>query len=249
MEFNNSLETAISPERFATYRTLTHGDDDLAWELYRWNLKLVGALSPLLADFEVTLRNTIHHQLTERFEQETWWASPRLILDENTSEMLRPTLSKHRRRLAKGSVKPGRVVADLTFGVWVNLLSKGGHSTTHQVVNYEQRLWRDAISRGFQVGNELNARGNPKRPLRRDAHSIAANLQALRNAASHHRRIGEGIRPPGSAPEIARIPLTQIREQAITMLGWMCEPLASLHRSDTSLLEIWDQRPSIATNQ
>ena len=52
-----------------------HGDIDLAWRYYRWNLDLAGAIVPLVADVEVTLRNTIYDRLTDLFGRPDWWSS------------------------------------------------------------------------------------------------------------------------------------------------------------------------------
>ncbi len=74
----DSLDRALSPERFAPYLTEAAGDIDLAWATYRWNLDLVSLIMPLISDVEVTLRNTIHTQLTDHFATAQWWTSPRL---------------------------------------------------------------------------------------------------------------------------------------------------------------------------
>lgn len=119
----DSLERALSPERLGPYLADADGDFELAWRFYRWNLRLIGVLMPLISDVEVTLRNTIHRQLTTHFGTPQWWTSPRLLLDDNSREMISDIVKKHRKKLEKGSEGPGRVIADLTFGVWVNLLS------------------------------------------------------------------------------------------------------------------------------
>ena len=64
----DSLERALSPERFRPYLADAGEDFDLAWKIYQWNLRLVGALMPLISDVEVTLRNTIHRQISKASE-------------------------------------------------------------------------------------------------------------------------------------------------------------------------------------
>lgn len=240
----DSLERALSPERLGPYLADADGDFELAWEFYRWNLRLTGVLMPLISDVEVTLRNTIHRQLTAHLDTQQWWTSPRLLLDDNSREMISDVVQKHRKKLEKGSEGPGRVVADLTFGVWVNLLSKGATTARQQPVNYHENLWRKALMHGFRIGDETNARGSPKRPMRRHVHQAAANLQALRNAAVHHRKISDGIRQPGTPPEVPRIPLAKIVESSIELLGWMNPDLANLHRGPTTLTRELGNRPA-----
>ena len=87
MAFNPHFEPAVSPARLGTYRAIA-ADDDHAWALYRWNIDLAAALTPLACDVEVALRNTIHHQLTAHLGREDWWASTDLVLDDITGETL-----------------------------------------------------------------------------------------------------------------------------------------------------------------
>lgn len=241
-----SLEQALSPERLEPYLADVDGDIGLAWQRYRWNLRLVGAIMPLISDVEVTLRNTIHGQLTTYFGTSQWWSSPKLLLDDNTSKMISPVVRKHHKKLANGSEGPGRVVAELTFGVWVNLLSKGSTTGTQQPVNYEANLWRKSLMFGFQVGDEINARGKPKRPIRRHVHQAAANLQALRNAAVHHRNIGGGIRQPRTPPEHPRMPTKEVLGTSIELLSWMNPDLADLHRESKIIDQVLGERPNSA---
>ncbi len=114
--------------------------------------------------------------------------------------MITSAVRKHRKKLKSGAEGPGRVVADVTFGVWVNLLSRGSFTAMQQPVNYEANLWRKTIMHGFQVGDETNARGLPKRPIRRHVHDAAANLQALRNAAGHTAKSATAYANPAALP-------------------------------------------------
>lgn len=62
MPFNPRYEPAVSTARLATYRAIADSDDH-AWALYRWNIDLAAAFTPLACDVEVALRNTIHDRL------------------------------------------------------------------------------------------------------------------------------------------------------------------------------------------
>ena len=239
--FNTSLERALSSERFKSYRALGN-DDDHAWALYRWNLELAAATGPFLSDFEVTLRNTIHRELASHLGREDWWTVSRLRLDLSTQESLAAITQRHRKKLSKGSVGPGRVIADLTFGTWVQLLSKGGATSIGQEVDYETRLWRPALRNGFDTG-KTNSKGYPKRPTRKEVHRRAENVQQLRNAVAHHRRISEGIRRFRSGENEPRVPLLTVLNEATEMLGWMCPELEQLHRSSNTIHQLLDKQP------
>ena len=238
MEFNHRIERAISTPRLGTYRSEASSDDH-AWALYRWNVHLAAAVAPLAADLEVTLRNTIHDRLTEHFDRPDWWASTSLLLDDVTAEMLTEVVRKHQKEIAKGKAGPGKVIADTTLGVWVHLLGRGGHSALGRAVDYETRLWRPALRFGFSRGTFTPA-GRQRRPPRADVHYRAALFQRLRNRAAHHEPIFNGIQAPGSTTVIA---VGDVWEQSLELLAWMSPDLADLHREQSAMPVLLQNRP------
>jgi len=238
MSFNPELEQALSTPRFERFRAVAQNDDH-AWRLYRWNLELAANFAPLSADVEVALRNTIHRQMTELFGTENWWTSSSLLLDDITTEMLTQVVKKYRNKLDKGSVGAGKVIAELTLGTWVRLLSLGGHSALGRSIDYDRRLWRPALRRGFATG-ELNARGQPRRPTRKDVHARAEAFQRLRNRCAHHEPIIDGIKRPGTS---TMVQLDEVWNDCIELLGWISPPLAQVHVDDPAFLEVFARRP------
>lgn len=238
MEFNHRIEEAISTPRFQTYRDQATSDDH-AWDLYRWNVSLAASVAPLAADLEVTLRNTVHDRLSDHFNRSDWWASTSLFLDDITTEMLTGVVRKHQKKITKGTVGPGKVVSDTTLGVWVHLLSRGGHSALGRAIDYETKLWRPALRFGFATGTFTNT-GRKRRPTRTDVHQRAALFQRLRNRSAHHEPILNGIPKPGSNTIVA---LDTVWEQSIELLSWMNPDLAHLHRSNTTMTRLLQERP------
>ena len=57
-------------------------------------------------------------------------------------------VQRHHKQLAKGTIGPGKIVADLTLGTWVMLLSRSGNSSLGRVIDYETNLWRPALRFG-----------------------------------------------------------------------------------------------------
>lgn len=230
MEFNHRVEQAISTPRLTTYRARAFSDEQ-AWALYRWNIELAAAIAPVAADLEVTLRNTIHDRLSEHFGRADWWASTSLHLDDVTNDMLTEVVKKHQKNIAKGTIGPGRVVADSTLGVWVHLLGRGGHSALGRAIDYETKLWRPALRFGFSTGTSTPS-GRERRPTRIDVHRRAALFQRLRNRTAHHEPIFGGIRSPGSG---TLVPLADVWDQSVELLQWMCPDLADWHRRNSTL--------------
>jgi hypothetical protein len=151
LTFNPGYEPAVSAARLATYRAISQ-DDDHAWALYRWNIDLAAAFTALACDIEVTLRNTIHQQMTQRFERDDWWASNDLVLDDITTETLASVVQRHKKRLAKGSIGPGKIIADLMLGTWVMLLGRGGTSALGRAIDYETNLGAQPYASGSPPG-------------------------------------------------------------------------------------------------
>ncbi len=236
MLFNPQIEQALSAARFQTYRDIALSDEH-AWNLYRWNVELASATMPLVADLEVALRNTMHDRLSSHFGRSDWWASDKLLLDRDTHENVARTVELHQKKIASGKVSAGRVVSELMFGTWVMLLTRGGNSAIGQAVDYEARLWRPILRKGFAT-----TRGTrPRRPSREEAHSRAALVQRLRNRCAHHEPIFNGIKKPGTA---TMIPLLEVWEQAVQLLDWVCPDLGDMHRSQALLPNTIADKPT-----
>lgn len=235
---NSAVENALSTARLARYRQ-DSADDATAWALYRWNVELSAAWLPLMADTEVALRNAIHRQLCEHFGREDWWASDKLLLDDQTAETLADVVRQHQKKIAAGSLGAGKVIADLMFGTWVMLLGKGGRSALGRSIDYEANLWRPALRLAFTTGTTTRT-GRPRRPTREDVERRALNVQRLRNRVAHHEPIYNGIKSPGTN---IVVPLLDVWEQALQLLAWVCPDLAELHRAERRLPKVFASRP------
>ncbi|WP_330182179.1 hypothetical protein OHB26_38630 [Nocardia sp. NBC_01503] len=152
--------------RLAPYLVAAHRDGVSAADLYVWNLKIAEAFYAPLHCLEISLRNSLHEQLKLKFGQERWWlVAP---LDDHDESKIRKAESDIQRRSA-GTPCVDAIVAELSFGFWVSLLSR----------RYDRRLWVPALHKGFP-----HYRG-PREQLR-------DNLQAmvlLRNRIMHHEPI------------------------------------------------------------
>lgn len=238
VRINPSIERAISSSRLTTYRNAATNDTH-AWDLYRWNLDLVAAFAPLSADLEIALRNTVHERLADHFGRPDWWAARTLHLDDITAEMLATVTRQHQKKIIKGTVGVGKVVADLTLGTWVNLLGRGGHSALGRAIDYETNIWRPTLRFGFAT-RTATPTGRPRRPTREAVHGRAANLQRLRNRAAHHEPIFNGILLPGTSTPID---LLDVWDQSVELLRWICPDLAAVHAASAAVPALFANRP------
>lgn len=172
----DELETALSPERFATYLAATGGDRGRAVRLYTWNTAASAAFYGPLQALEVTLRNGFHRNLAVRYGAD-WYDNPAIGLDLGC--LKRVAQAKKELTRSGYAVDPPHVVADLSFGFWVSLLGSGGFQGPGRTrkANYEMTLWRPALRAAFPHAPKMN---------RKAAHAPLDYLRTFRNRIAHH---------------------------------------------------------------
>lgn len=199
-----SIERTITTERLTRYLSATGRDVPQALTLYEYNVQLSEVLYGLLHGLEVTVRNAEHHALTASYGTPAWYDSPLLPLSPYWKDKI--TEAKRNRTLISplGAVvvpSPGKVIAELTFGFWVDLLKSANHRS----------LW---------VDRKLNAAFPNARRHRSLIHERLKAIQLLRNRISHHEPVltsgnvlytGDGV-----------IPLPEVLE----CVEWVCTETA-----------------------
>lgn len=123
---------------------------------------------------------------------------------------------------------PGRVVARLPMGFWIQLLEAGGWVGDKPFRTrryYDAKLWRPALRFAFP-GSTL---------VRADVHAVAQRVYALRNRISHCEPVIAGVRVPGTR---TRWSPAEIHQDIITLVSWISEPVGQwlAHRSHTPAL-------------
>jgi len=110
----------ISSERLITYLRATSQDLPKALGLYEHNVHLSEALYGLLHSIEIATRNAMHYTLAANYGVPDWYD--------------RAPLSPHWRgkvneaKTASGvRATPGKVIAELTLGFWVDLVKHNNH--------------------------------------------------------------------------------------------------------------------------
>ncbi|WP_405644055.1 hypothetical protein [Streptomyces uncialis] len=157
---------SFSALRLTRYLRAAQGDVAAAQRLYWWNIEASSALFGPLHCLELALRNALHHQLTQRYSREAWWEEA--PLDPAGRRLVTKAHDKCARR-GNTPVVPGSVVAELTFGFWTALLSRG----------YDRHFWVPVLHRAFP-----HYRGR-----RDDLYDGLSSLVLLRNRIMHHEPI------------------------------------------------------------
>jgi len=163
--------------------------------LYRWNLQVSEAFYPALSCLEISLRNAIHEQLQARYARPDWWESS--PLDRHDAAKVRQAADDLGRRKGVSAQCADSIVAELSFGFWVSLLSR----------RYDRHFWVPALYRAFPGYHG-------------DRESLRDNLQAmlrLRNRIMHHEPVHHRHLVADRA-KIYRL-LGYIEPEAVT---WLC---------------------------
>lgn len=211
------FEKRISRPRLHRYRrTMKTKEEAIA--LYLWNVALSEALYPALHFFEIALRNATHDALTAHFGKPNWFVDPLILTENRHQEQVLEAIQKLRRD-RKGQYlgsdtdlafprEPGRVVAELSLGFWVNLYSDP----------YASTLVRWAATNAFPNAPDAVR-------LRRHQSAIYPRLREvvdLRNRIFHNEPIYHwSNKTPGQS---AVSPSLLDRYQRLReTIGWMCD--------------------------
>ncbi|QLQ40303.2 hypothetical protein [Micromonospora robiginosa] len=165
---------AFSAPRMRPYLEAAGNDGREAVALYWWNVEISAAFYGPLHCLEIVLRNALHGQLAARYGRSDWWAAAPLT--EHGVRLVEEAADKCRRRLGRrGRSGPTAddVVAELSFGFWVSLLSNRTGS------QYDRLLWVPTLHQAFR----------PRSGSRAVLHESLETMRLLRNRIMHHEPI------------------------------------------------------------
>jgi|SRR5579862_1359004 len=162
-----ALLRSISVDRFSTYLVAAGHDPTRGLDLYIWNAAIGEAFHTPIQGVEVALRNSVNYGLIKEFGDD-WWKDKRLagLLDEERTGDLSQVLRRITNR--KLTLCNGQVVAGLSFGFWVGMLSR----------RYNPQIWSKHLRYAFPF--------LPAGIGRDDVFSTAGKVAFLRNRISHH---------------------------------------------------------------
>lgn len=215
---NDALENVIktiSYPRLSKYRQYGGNDNRRAYHLYRWNTGLSQHLYLPIQAWEIAYRNALAGFLHWKYGRD-WPYDARLQrqLGREESAKLATAIGRQRQQRSVQRPETGQIVADLTSGFWVALLSK----------RYEIPF---ALRPGGNLGRILPSSG----PLSR-AHAWERmnNLRDLRNRIAHHE-------------PIFHLDLDKRWRELQEALAWLCTDSAFAVRHACAFEDLWANRP------
>lgn len=165
------VDTLTAP-RLSKYMWAAGQDVEHALHLYVLNTKVSAALMIDLHYVEVALRNKFDRELAARWGA-TWFDDPGFLAhaDQRMKDIIQKALRDASKKKRPGHpLPPGKVIAELTFGFWLQLTDRG----------LEHALWTPALHKAFAPR---------KAPKRSAFNQLLEKLRQLRNRVAHHEPI------------------------------------------------------------
>ena len=178
-----------APLRFDRYFQDSGGREIEAVAKYRWNLELSAALIPCLEASELALRNAIHQAMCKAYlpahegtfpngqpADEEWWFDAKVrgrdLLQERDWRKVTEAYDKIPKN---GEPITPRVVAELSFGFWVELLNS----------NYDETIVVPMLGTTMKNVQKAYTPNRTHGWLR----ERFGEIRDLRNRVSHHERV------------------------------------------------------------
>ena len=160
------LATCLSEERLAPYLVEAGHDESRALRLYEWNMDIGNSFLPLLEVVELCLRNCLGTRLSACYG-EHWWRDEEFqdLLGQKGKGIVLRAEGDLRKREREPT--PGRMIAELSFGFWVNML----------LPKYEEPLLTPLSATFTHLPEAVNVA---------DLRDCAERCRQLRNRISHH---------------------------------------------------------------
>ena len=100
-------------------------------DIYQINIQLCEAFYPCLHTIEITLRNSIHNVLKDKYGQD-WFFCNTLPLDDYEREQINKSMKKLK-KLGYANVISDNIISEMSFGFWQSLIEKK---------TYENSIWK-----------------------------------------------------------------------------------------------------------
>lgn len=231
-----ALIKAISPNRLRTYTTAAAHTGCDVLDLYVWDRDLAAAAMADVAILEVAMRNAMSIAL-ERLAGRPDWYTVDIGLDNRSLKAVAKAWSE----VPEARRDPGRVVAQLMFGFWRNLLETGGavgEGPRKSTTRYEDH-WRAEIHAAFPGGRAVAA-AQGAHFTRSWTLSLVKEVHALRNRAAHHEPLVNGFPMPG---ESRRLTGTQGHRACLRLAALLDRDLATWLAGNTHMERVLASRP------
>jgi hypothetical protein len=214
-KIREQIQRTISEHRLKRYLFAAKGDQNLAFRLYLWNIRLCEAFYLPCHLCEVTLRNGVHEALKAKYRTEDWHLEHSVMVQLPVRLQSELNSVWYRAKADHGaSATVHHVIAGLSLGFWNSFLSGA----------YRHILWHGGMRTAFPLvpaGETLYA-----------VHGRVEQFRTLRNRIFHHNAIFD----KGPTAEWQNID---------TLIGWRCHDTQLFAREESSVSRTINARPRI----
>ncbi len=91
----SNLPNSISQVRLEPYLAACSGDMNQALRLYTWNIEASASFWGEMHVLEISLRNSIHDEMTSKYGKADWWTDPHVKLTYAQQQMLKKGIAHH----------------------------------------------------------------------------------------------------------------------------------------------------------
>lgn len=219
---------------------------------YAWCQAVSAGLLPILSDFEISLRNSLHRALSQQYggmDSFNWMMStphPRLATNPKASPIPAPhkmskymaeELSRIKDKLnRRRPASPDDMVAALNFGFWEQLINGLDHRS-HRVINLQGHI----LTRTFPYAPDTATVPQSDPAFKNRVVSLLQQIREVRNRIGHHDSVWScpefdlygktGFFP--RRPRHTVISLRMLADRITWFSGWIAPSITTyVHTSD-----------------
>ena len=214
-KFYDLLRITATDQRLTKYINACGGDSVKVSDMYFWNAQLSECLYVPLQAWEIALRNKLNTFLCWKYGQR-WPFDEKGVrqLKENEKGKVLDAIKRQTERRGAAGVSLGSVVADLSPGFWVALMSKryaipfrwGPHGNLQRIFPHEPKIDQQEVG------------------------EICNRLLDLRNRVAHHE-------------PVFHLPLDAYRKDIDRLLLAMCPASHAYANVACRFSTVWQARP------
>ena len=137
----------VSKERLESYRIMPNDDFTILLKRYIFNIQISEAFYPILSTLEIALRNRMHNAISLLIQPD-WLLSElytQKILSYNEREILfnAEKKLKFKNKDNGKSITESALIAELSFGFWINLCKKSYKNSLWDKPNFFSSVFTD----------------------------------------------------------------------------------------------------------
>ena len=166
----------ISADRLSSYRFNDSEDMETVLNRYIFNVEVSESFYPVLSALEISLRNRLYNAVA-KLKGDNWLLkeiSQQNLLSTNACKILSEVYNKLKLKYDK--VSTGAIIAELTFGFWINLCRK----------SYKNSLWDKQGFFESVFPNFDNYFNSPNLDKTKIIFPLLKDILRLRNRIFHH---------------------------------------------------------------